>query len=77
MAIVSRGGVYDDGPTAASSDFQVPYLGNYLLDRLAPQAHTCSMKEPKSLQEAILYFADFENCKAFMVCLRWPDGVVK
>ncbi len=35
------------------------------------------MKEPKSLQEAILYFADFENCKAFMVCLRWPDGVVK
>jgi hypothetical protein len=35
------------------------------------------MKEPKSLQEAILHFADFENCKAFMVGLRWPDGVVK
>ncbi len=30
MAIVSRGGVYDDGPTAASSDFQVPYL-RYML----------------------------------------------
>src|SRR5256714_5024179 len=32
---------------------------------------------PKTLQEAILYFADFENCKDFMVSLRWPDGVVK
>ena len=32
---------------------------------------------PKSLQEAILHFADFENCKKFMVSLRWPDGVVK
>ncbi len=35
------------------------------------------MKEPKSLQQAILHFADFENCKAFMVGLRWPDGAVK
>lgn len=35
------------------------------------------MKDPKSLQEAILYFANFENCKAFMVGLRWSDGVVK
>src|SRR5271170_5046881 len=32
---------------------------------------------PKTLQEAILHFANFENCKAFMVGLRWPDGVVK
>jgi transposase-like protein len=33
--------------------------------------------EPKSLQEAIIHFADFENCKAFMIELRWPDGKVK
>lgn len=33
--------------------------------------------EPKTLQEAILYFADFENCKKFMMELRWPDGKVK
>jgi len=33
--------------------------------------------EPKTLQEAIVYFADFENCKAFMIGLRWPDGKVK
>src|SRR5947209_11612744 len=35
------------------------------------------MPLPKTLQEAITYFADFENCKAFMVDLRWPDGKVK
>ena len=35
------------------------------------------MEAPKTLQEAILYFADFENCKAFMIELRWPDGIVK
>jgi transposase-like protein len=34
-------------------------------------------REPKTLQEAILYFADFENCKKFMVELRWPDGIVR
>jgi transposase-like protein len=35
------------------------------------------MGEPKTLQEAIQYFADFENCKAMMMELRWPDGKVK
>ena len=31
----------------------------------------------KTLQEAILHFNDFENCKSLMMKLRWPDGVVK
>ena len=31
----------------------------------------------KTLQGAILHFSDFENCKAVMARLRWPDGVVK
>jgi transposase-like protein len=31
----------------------------------------------KTLQEAIIYFSDFENCKAVMMKLRWPDGKVK
>jgi transposase-like protein len=35
------------------------------------------MEAPRSLQEAILYLADFENCRQFMIGLRWPDGVVK
>jgi transposase-like protein len=30
-----------------------------------------------TLQEAIIWFAEFENCKRFMMELRWPDGVVK
>ena len=30
-----------------------------------------------SLQQAILNFSDFENCKRFMVELRWTDGIVK
>jgi transposase-like protein len=30
-----------------------------------------------TLQDAILYFADFEHCRQFMTELRWPNGVVK
>jgi transposase-like protein len=32
---------------------------------------------PKTIQEAILYFADYENCRRFMIELRWPDGKVR
>ncbi|HEX3684734.1 MAG TPA: IS1595 family transposase [Bryobacteraceae bacterium] len=32
---------------------------------------------PKTLQEAMVYFADAENCRQFMVKLRWPDGKVR
>lgn len=32
--------------------------------------------DPRTLQQAIQYFSNFENCKAFMVELRWPDGKV-
>src|ERR1035438_10216404 len=39
--------------------------------------HNLFMALPKTLQEAIIYFAEFENCKSFMVELRWPDGKVK
>lgn len=31
--------------------------------------------EPKTLQEAILYFADPANCRTYLVARRWPDGV--
>ena len=34
------------------------------------------MKYPKTLVEAIRYFSDFENCREFMIVLRWPDGKV-
>lgn len=32
--------------------------------------------EPKTLQDAILYFADADNCLNYLVARRWPDGVV-
>jgi transposase-like protein len=32
--------------------------------------------EPKTLQEAILYFSDPSNCREYLVARRWPDGVV-
>src|SRR5262245_37120515 len=34
-------------------------------------------KQPKTLREAILFFADYENCKKAVEAIRWPDGVVK
>ncbi|HEV2493613.1 MAG TPA: IS1595 family transposase [Terriglobia bacterium] len=32
-------------------------------------------KEPKTLQEAILFYADPDNCLRKMVAKRWPSGV--
>lgn len=32
--------------------------------------------EPTSLQEAIVYFADPDNCLNYLVARRWPNGVV-
>jgi transposase-like protein len=34
------------------------------------------MSEPNTLQEAILYFANPENCVAYLVARRWPNGVI-
>lgn len=31
--------------------------------------------EPKTLQEAIVYFADANNCREYLVARRWPNGV--
>jgi hypothetical protein len=33
--------------------------------------------EPKTLQDAIIYFSDFDNCRRFMIDLRWPDAKVR
>jgi len=32
--------------------------------------------EPKTLQQAIVYFADPDNCLNFLVAHRWRDGVM-
>jgi transposase-like protein len=34
------------------------------------------MKAPKTLLQAIQHFSEFENCRQFMLSLRWPDGKV-
>jgi ISXO2-like transposase domain/Transposase zinc-ribbon domain len=33
-------------------------------------------KEPKSLQEAIVYFSNPDNCIEYLVSRRWTDGVI-
>ncbi len=34
------------------------------------------MSEPKSLQEAVVYFSDPDNCISYLAIRRWPNGVV-
>jgi transposase-like protein len=33
------------------------------------------MSSPRTLQEAIIYFANADNCIQYMVAHRWPGGV--
>ena len=35
------------------------------------------METPKTLQQAVIHFSKPENCNAFMVAMRWPDGIVR
>src|SRR5580704_3404915 len=35
------------------------------------------MSTPTTLQEAIQYFSNFENCRSFMVEIRWPNGAIQ
>ena len=32
--------------------------------------------EPKTLQQAILFFSDYENCRKAVEAIRWPNGTV-
>jgi transposase-like protein len=32
-------------------------------------------KEPKTLQQAIVYFSNPDNCIAYLVARRWPNGI--
>jgi transposase-like protein len=34
------------------------------------------MRDIKTLQQAVIYFADQDNCLAYLVEQRWPDGIV-
>src|SRR5271165_5773275 len=51
--------------------------GNNLLDKSTLSRYSWSMAtEPITLQEAVLYFADANNCREYLVARRWPNGVV-
>src|SRR6185436_11098800 len=34
------------------------------------------METPKTLQQAIVFFSNPDNCQSYMVAVRWPDGKV-
>src|SRR6185369_8937926 len=61
-------------------------LGNNILDSVVRRGYTLSMdakttleapaaRVPRTLLEAVQYFADPDTSLAFMVALRWPNGV--
>src|SRR6266550_1388858 len=54
-----------------------PNLGNNLLDSPTCFLYISFMeREPKSLQEAIIYFSNPDNCIDYIAIRRWPNGVV-
>ncbi|MBM3814300.1 MAG: transposase, partial [Acidimicrobiia bacterium] len=60
----------DCRPPACSTE------GNNLLDTSSSLPHNGFMAaEPKTLQDAILYFADQDNCLNYLIARRWPKGV--
>src|SRR5229473_558815 len=52
------------------------YSGKYILDTREQLACSFSMKPPRTLQEAIIYFSDPDRAFEYAVKLRWPDGKV-
>src|SRR5262249_37757183 len=42
----------------------------------APPVRSDTMTEPKTLQDAIIYFANPDNCITYLVRRRWPKGVI-
>ena len=50
-------------------------LGNDILDKSEEKAYTLgAMREPTTLQEAIVYFSDPDRCRGYLVARRWPGG---
>jgi len=66
--------------TGGNSRVELPAIvnGNYILDspaRFLYCSSTMKNEFPKTLQQAIIYFSDAENCTNFLSQLRWPEGV--
>jgi transposase-like protein len=52
-------------------------LGNYILAIPCARAYSLLMESIKTLQQAVIYFSDFDNCRKTMIELRWHGGKVK
>lgn len=53
------------------------FKGKNILDSSEESRYCRTMKhDPITLQQAILYFADPDNCITYLVERRWPNGVV-
>jgi transposase-like protein len=55
----------------------VKRVGNNVLGWPRLSCQCWIIKAPKTLQQAILCFSDSENCRQFMITVRWEDGTVR
>src|SRR5207249_8365533 len=72
--------LYDPTLIIVASDHGESF-GKNILDKSAAKVYSCCMSdtkrtEPKTLQEAIVYFSNPDNCLDYVVARRWPNGVV-
>jgi transposase-like protein len=51
-------------------------LGKYILDTHVDLGYSFLMNDPKTLQEAIIYFSDPDRAFEYAKRFRWPDGNV-
>jgi len=55
---------------------QTKYIGNNILDSSQDLRHYAYMQqEPKTLADAIIYFANPDNSIDYLALRRWPNGV--
>ena len=52
------------------------YLTNQAVGCTLVTMSDTQQAEPKTLQQAIIYFSDPDRCLAYLVARRWPAGVV-
>src|SRR2546426_1912762 len=52
------------------------YLTNQAVGCTLVTMSDTQQAEPKTLQQAIIYFSDPDRCLAYLVARRWPTGVI-
>src|SRR5256885_13156819 len=62
---------------AYTSEGSSQVIGINILDTVTLFRYSgLAMKQPMTLQAAIIFYADLDNCLNHLVAQRWPDGVV-